>query len=302
MEALLKNIPLVLQALVVLIMFGMGITLAISDFTRVIRFPRAAIIGLSGQLLLFPAIGFFLALSLPLRPEIAMGLILIAACPDGATSNMVSHLSKGDTALAITLTALSGVCTIFTIPIIINLGFSMVYGDQAQAFYLPFGPTVWNLFKLLVLPVGLGMAVRHFYPKFSKKIEKPLTFLAGLCILLALALIALQLSQRGSLWSFFKESGPIVLVLNLLTMILGYIFASLGRLEMRQRVTIAIEAAIQNGTVGISIAASPKLLNNPEMGIPSAVYAIIMCALSLLLFPFFRKMVINSSKNALKMG
>ncbi|MEO0040831.1 MAG: hypothetical protein RL329_279 [Bacteroidota bacterium] len=284
------NAATCLQWIVMTIMFGMGTTLTIADFKRIVIFPKSVFLGLFGQLILFPAIGFLLAMTMPMRPEIAMGLILIAACPDGATSNVVSHLSKGDTALAITLTAFSGILTVFTIPLMVNLGLHLIYGAKGAGLHLPVIPTIVSLFNIMVLPVFVGMAFRHFFNTLAQRLEKTVSIVAVSCILMSLVIMALKLSERGNLWTFFKEAGPSVILLNVGTMIIGFGMATLFNLSMPHRVTIAIEAGIQNGSVGILIASSATLLNNPEMAAPSGVYAVVMCTISLLIFPFFRRL------------
>ena len=301
LDALIPQFPQILRGIVILIMFAMGISLTLADFQRIVKFPKAALLGLSGQLFLFPLIGFALALSLPLKPEIAMGIILIAACPDGATSNAVSHISKGDVALAVTLTAFSSILNILTIPFIVNLGLELVYGSSASAaIKLDIWDTLKNLFLITVLPVIVGMGVRkillHWSPYgkgYSTKLENALATVAGVCIIAALIIFAKQLSLRGNIWDFFLETGPVVILLNLLTMAIGFGLATLIRLPMKQRVTISIEAAIQNGTIGILIA--NNFLKKPEMATPSMVYGILMCFISLLVFPLFRKLVKKST-------
>jgi bile acid:Na+ symporter, BASS family len=294
LDFIVPHIPVLLRGIVVVIMFVMGISLTVADFKRIVLFPKAALLGLSGQLVIFPIVGFIVALLLPLPPEIKMGLILIAACPDGATSNAVSHISKGDVALAVTLTAFSSILNILTIPFIVNLGLDMVYGSAGASIKLDVLDTLKNLFLITILPVAVGMLLRRGMKNYSDKTENFIATVAGICIIAALTIFAKQLSLRGSLWDFFVQTGPAVVLLNLLTLFIGFTLSGLVKLPMRQRVTISIEAAVQNGTIGILIA--NNFLKKPEMATPSMVYGILMCVISLIVFPIFRTMVLKNDE------
>lgn len=281
--------PYILQVLLFLVMLGMGITLTVGDFKRVVLFPKAVAIGLVTQIILLPIIAYGLVIFMGLNPALALGLMLLAACPGGATSNLVSHLSKGDTALSITLTALSSVITIFTIPFLLNFSLDLVLGQSGGGFRLPVLPTIFNIFKLTALPVAIGMFVKHRFPDFTQKSEKALAIGSGIAILLALAMMLFRLSDQGNVWDFVLAAGPSVLALNLTTLAVGFSVAWLSGMSYPQRITLSLETSIQNGVLGMAIATAPNLLNHPEAAVTSGVYGIATVTIGAMLIYFFRK-------------
>lgn len=254
------------------IMLGMGMTLVPDDFKRVVLYPKAVAIGLVNQLILLPVVGFVLLLLLPMRtPELAVGLMILAACPGGATSNLIAHLSKGDTALSITLTALSSMVVVLTIPLIVNfaLGYFLEQGEYVP---LPVLDTVIKVFIITVVPVVVGMAIKARFNDFSNRMERP--FKIASAALLFIIILAAILKERDNVADYFAQAGPAALLLNLSTLALGLFSARLLGLNRAQSITISIESGLQNGTLGIAIAAG--LLQNPAMTIPSAIYGLIM--------------------------
>lgn len=291
MSNLLSYIPFALQTLLFLIMFGMGMTLTVSDFKRVVEFPKAMAIGLGNQVILLPLIGLAIVTMLSLSPVIAMGIMLVSVCPGGATSNLISHLSKGDTALSITLTAFSSLITIFTIPFIINFSLVEIMGSEGKAIQLSIIDTIFSILKLTAFPVALGMFIKYLFPLFAEKSRKPLTWSSGIFILIALALLVLKLSDLGSVWPLVKAAGLATVVLNLSTLGLGFVSSKIMKLQTPQAISISIETGMQNNVLGMAIASSPSLLNNAQMGVVAGVYGIVMCLTGLLLIFFFRKLV-----------
>lgn len=290
MEAFLKIVPQLLQLLLFLVMFGMGMTLKIEDFKRIGQYPKAVVIGLSNQIILLPIIGFFLVSILPISPVMAMGLMVVTACPGGATSNLMSHLSKGDTALSITLTAFSSLITIFTIPLIINFSLTQIMAEGGKEIQLPIVNTILNIIKLTALPVALGMFINYRFPVFSQKSRTAVAWGSAVVILSALTLMVLKLDEYGDVWQFIKEAGPAVLILNLTTLGLGFLSARILKLGKPQSITISLEIGMQNNVLGMAIATAPTLLNNPPMATPAGVYGIIMCITGTVLIYFFRKL------------
>ncbi len=291
MESFLALIPQLLLILLFLIMLGMGMTLTIMDFKRVGQFPKSVLIGLCNQIILLPIVGLCLVTLIPMPPEIAMGLMIVSACPGGATSNVISHLSKGDTALSITLTAFSSLLTILTIPFIINYSLWYIMGEAGQAIQLPVGTTILNILKLTALPVALGMFINYRFPVFTQKSKKVLSWGSGLFVLIALGLIVMKLAELGSVWGFIKAAGLGVICLNIITFGIGFISARLLNLNKPQSITISIESGMQNNVLGMAIATAPTMLNNPAMAAAAGVYGIIMCSLGLMLVYVFRRMV-----------
>lgn len=260
------------------IMFGMGLTLTLSDFKRILIYPKAVTLGLVNQLLLLPIVAFGFCVLFDLPPELAVGLMILAACPGGATSNLITHLAKGDAALSVTLTAISSVVTVASIPLIVN--FAIVYfipgGEQQQLNVL--GTVIAVLF-ITIIPVSIGMMVKKKSPLLAGKLDNPFKIIST--VFFVVIIIAALLKERANLIDNFSLVGPAAIALNLATLLMGYFSARFLGLGRKQSTTISIESGIQNGTLGITIAAT--LLVNSQMAIPSAVYGILMFGTSAVL-------------------
>ena len=262
---------IVLPIALAVIMLGMGLSLATDDFRRVLRFPKAFAVGVTCQLVLLPAIGFALASALGLSPAIAIGLIILALSPGGTTSNMFAYLARGDVALSISLTAVVSLITPFTIPLIGAIAMNHFMGESA-AIALPIGRTVVTLLIITLVPVAIGMVIRHKAAAFASRAEKPVKILS---IVFLAAIIAGIMKQNWSqLGSFFAQAGVASLLLNLSTMALGFGIAWLMRLSRKQSVTIGLEVGIQNGTTALLVTGT--ILANPTMSIAPAIYSLIM--------------------------
>lgn len=255
-----------------IIMLGMGLSLVPNDFKRVALYPKAAAIGILNQIIILPLVGFLLLMIIPMRdPQLAVGIMILAACPGGPTSNLISHISRGDTALSITLTAISSLIVVFTIPLIVN--FSMAHFLQVGEYVpLPIFDTMIKVLIITLVPVAIGMFIRAKSPKFSYKMSKPVKIMSG--VLLFIIIMAAILNDKENFFSFFAQAGPVALALNVVMLIVGYFSARLLSLKISQSITISIESGIQNGTLGIAIAAT--LLHNPTMTISPAIYSLIM--------------------------
>lgn len=256
-----------------IIMLGMGLSLTVADFRRILIYPKAVIIGLFSQLIVLPLIGFMLMYFWELRPEYAVGIIIIAACPGGPTSNLLAYLGKCDTALSISLTAVSSLITIFTIPFIINIGLDQFMGEE-QVVKLPIIKTILQIMVITIIPVSLGMYFKAKRPKIAQKSERPVKIISA--IFITIIIFGAILKDKDNVIPAFKETGLPAFTLNVLTLLLGFLVGKVLGLKFKQASTISIEAGIQNGTLAIAIASSATLLNNPEMAIPPAVYSIIM--------------------------
>lgn len=252
------------------IMLGMGLSLSIKDFKNIFVYPKAMILGLTNQLILLPIFGFALAQVFGLTGAMAVGVMILAACPGGATSNLITHLSKGDIALSISLTAVSSFITIATIPIIVN--FAIAFFGEEGSIQLPVLETIIQIMGVTVVPVSIGMFLKKRFPILAVKADKPVRIASA--VIFAAVLIAAILKERDSIVEYFILTGPIMLALNILTLVVGFFLATVFLLPKRQRLTVAIESGIQNGTLGIMIAAT--LLKNSEMTIPIAIYSLIM--------------------------
>lgn len=255
-----------------IIMLGMGLSLVPNDFKRVALYPKAAAIGIINQIVLLPLVGFLLLMIIPMRdPQLAVGIMILAACPGGPTSNLISHISRGDTALSITLTAISSLIVVFTIPLIVNfaMGHFLQVGDYVP---LPIFDTMVKVLIITLIPVAIGMFIRAKSPKFSDLMSKPVKIMSG--VLLFIIIMAAILNDKENFFNFFAQAGPVALALNVAMLLIGYFSARMFKLRISQSITISIESGIQNGTLGIAIAAT--LLHNPTMTISPAIYSLIM--------------------------
>lgn len=252
------------------IMMGMGLSLTVGDFKRIVVFPKAVLLGLGCQLLLLPLLGFALVKGFSMTGALAVGVMIIAACPGGATSNLICHLSKGDTALSISLTAVSSFITVLTIPLIVNLAID--HFGEAGTVRLPWSQTVVQIFGITILPVSIGMWIKRRRPALSQKADKPVRLISA--IFLALIIVAALLKERDHVVDFFRLVGPVTLLLNVASLAMGLAIGAIFLLSRKQMLTLSIETGIQNGTLGILVAAT--LLKNATMTIPSAIYSLIM--------------------------
>ena len=252
------------------IMLGLGLGLTLEDFRRVARYPRAVLTGLTLQTLLLPWAAFALALAFRLPAELAVGLMLLAASPGGATANIYSHLARGDVALNITLTAINSVLCLLTLPLILNL--SLEYFLGAGQYVPPPVRKVIEVAVIIVLPVALGMAIRAFAPGFARRAEKPIRVLSVL--VLVLLIIAAVVQSKDVLLAYFAAVGLACLLFNLISMGAGYAAPLVLKLPRRQAIAIAMEIGIHNGTLAIFVALN--VLENPAMSVPAAVYSLLM--------------------------
>ena len=253
------------------VMLGMGLSLIPDDFQRITRDPKAVALGTLCQVLLLPLIGTLIALVIPMQPDIAVGLIILALCPGGPSSNLITYLARGDVALSVTLTTVSSIITVFTIPLFANLALQYFLGRSA-AIALPIGTTILQIFMITLLPTTIGMAIRWQFPGTARRLEKQMSRLA--VGLLALIIVLLLIKEGSKLPGFLLQVGLGVLLLNLGAMLAGFSAGKLFRLPLAQQICVAIEVGIQNGTLAIAITAG--LLNNIEMAIPAAVYSLLM--------------------------
>ncbi|MDC0746742.1 bile acid:sodium symporter family protein [Polyangium mundeleinium] len=254
------------------IMLGLGLGLTLEDFRRVLVYPRAVFVGLLCQTVLLPLACYGIAKGFGLPPELAVGLMLLAASPGGATANLFSHLAKGDVALNITLTATNSILSLFTLPFIVNLSLAAFLGTE-KSIPLQFDKVI-QVFAVVLVPVGIGMLIRAKRPAVSDRLQTPVKITSAVFLLLIIA--AAVLKERANLVTYFKQVGLAALVFNLASMGLGYLVPLLVRLPKRQATAIGMEIGIHNGTLAIAIASTPTLLNNSTMAVPPAIYSLIM--------------------------
>jgi BASS family bile acid:Na+ symporter len=252
------------------IIFGMGLTLTPEDFLRVVRSPKAKLIGLSCQLVLLPLVAVALALAFRLPGELAVGLIIVASCPAGAVSNVLTHLAKGDTALSVTLTSISSIVSVFTLPWIIGWAMDYFLGEGA-AVVLPFWKTLGQLALVTILPLLLGMLAKHARPALAARLARPANVFS--MIFLAV-IIAAAVGGTENLAEQFRRAGPAAITLNIVAMALAFFVARLAGLARPQRTAISLEVGIQNGTLALGICLG--LLHSPTIAMPAVVYCLFM--------------------------
>ena len=254
-----------------LIMMGMGLTLVTNDFKRVLKYPKAVGIGLTNQLILLPIIGFALANIMPLRPEYAVGVMLLVLCPGGTTSNLFTYLAKGDVALSVTMTAIASVITVFTIPIV--LSFSLIYFmGSGSAFELPVLKTVLTLVLLTIVPISIGMLIKRYAPAIADRSQ---VYVSRFGVLfLTFLVLFLGYVQRDIIVDAFIATGPVSIILNLSTMALGYYSSKWFGLNLAQRTSVTLEVGLQNSTLSIFMALT--LLSNYDMSMMPAIYTLVM--------------------------
>ncbi len=274
----------VLPLVLAFMMFTLGLGLQISDFTRILARPKDVIIGLSMQILLLPAVGFALISFWPLSPEIAMGVMLIAVAPGGVTSNYLTALARGDVALSVSMTAVTSLFSVISIPAILAFTYLHVM-DGALPKDLSFTKTALSIFLIVTLPVVLGMCVRRFAQRLVLKLEPKAHILSSLFFVVVLAGAVFQ--QRANIGVYFAEAGLVTLALNVIMMVLAFGVARALNCDQNKRIAICIECGLQNGTLAIAIGV--MLFGGGVYLIPAATYSLIMFATSLIFLAVARK-------------
>jgi len=281
------NVSDIATAALILMMATMGLTLKLSDFSRIISQPLPVITGLLIQILALPAIAFLLITIFAPAFPISIGMIILACCPSAATSNFFTHIAKGDVALSVSLTAVSGIIVVFTTPLFINLGFMNLTGE-GQTIYLPLLPSMLQILKLIILPVAIGMILRHFTSSLAQTIEPYATKLSFASILFVMCLLFAEVYP--SLEIIIELALAPVLTLNIVMMVLGVTIAKLLKLNRQQARSICIEIGIQNYVLAVVIAMA--ILKQPEFAIAAIVYLFSMyvCVFAFIAYCRFQDM------------
>ena len=284
-------IDIFLPASLIFIMLTLGLGLELSDFTNLVRKPRSFFVGLTNQILLLPLVTYIIILVFGITKEAAVGMMILACCPGGVTSNIITKLAKGDTALSISYTAFNSILAIVTLPLIVGFSMKSFMGFEApDVNILSLGLT---MFFITAVPVGIGLLIReknkYYADKFEPKASKISTILFAIIILGAL------LSEWETFINNFVLLGPAIVLLILAMLIIAYKSSKLFKMSDKQSITVAIESAMQNGTVGITVG---NLIINPESGlsilsIPSGVYSILMYLICLPFVFWFLKRTPN---------
>jgi len=276
-----------------IIMIGIGMTLTVRDFRLVAVHPKGMIVGTVAQILLMPLVAFALATLLAVPPAIAVGLVIIAACPGGTTSNLFVLLSRGNIALSIVLTVSASLITILTLPLFTNLALEFYMGTQ-ETIVLPVGKTVGMLLGIVLLPVAIGMAVRTRNPVMAKKAESVVSIFGG--VVLAVLIVGLIYGVRDQIGDLLRQAGPATLLLNLAGIALGLLAGRVGGLTQRESLAVAVELGVKNGTIALMVTLT--LLESSAMSIPAAVYGVLMFPIGFLLAVYGRRIIPRSSVTA----
>ncbi len=264
------------------IMFTLGLGLTFSDFARVAKIPKNFLIGLISQLIFLPLVALIIVFIWPLQPELAIGLMLIAAAPGGVTSNILTSFAKGDVALSISLTAVISLLSVISVPIVLGLSIGLISNDSLGSISLA-GIAI-SMFLIVTLPVLLGMIFRASLSYLTKKIEKGAKILSS--ALFVLVLIGAILAERQNLVEYFAQTGLVVLILNILMMAIAYYWAKLFSTGKSQLKAISIECGLQNGTLAIFVGTS--VFGGGLYIVPAATYSVIMYLTSLIFIYFIR--------------
>lgn len=279
-ESVLTSVVLPLSLF--LIMLGMGLSLVAQDFKRILRYPKAVGLGLFSQMLVLPLIGFGLAKAFGLSPTMAVGLMIIAACPGGVTSNLITHVSRGDTALSITLTAINSVLAVISLPLIVAFSLEHFMG-ASDPVALPVLKTIGQVVGITLLPVSIGMLIRRQKPDFAQRMERVSRIAST--VVFVLILVGVIAANVQVIKEHFVALSGVTIALNVGTMAVGWLLAKLGKLELPQQITIAIESGIQNGTLAIVVATT--ILKRGDLALPGGIYSLVMFATGALLMLYF---------------
>jgi BASS family bile acid:Na+ symporter len=270
---------------IILIMTGVGLSLIPADFKRVFQQPKAFLVGAICQMLILPLIAIAVIALTGLEGELAIGLFILSLCPGGATSNLYSYLAKGDVGLSVSLTAVIGFITPFTIPLLAVWAINF-YGSDGEQFDLPIISTWIKLMVVTVIPVLIGMSIRAKWSHFAKRSEN---FVSGFSVaVLAFVILSICINLGDKLIDFAIATGPAVIILNLTTMILGYLAGRFLLHQEAQSRTITLEVGMQNGTLALLITSG--LLESSTMSIAPSIYSLFMfVSASLFTYGILRK-------------
>ena len=280
MEIATKIAPLGLA----LIMLGLGMSLTVKDFTRVIKFPKDFFVGFVCQMLVLPIIGFTLIKLLNTPIELALGVMIIAAAPGGVTSNVLTKFADGDVALSISLTAIISLISIISVPFIIFLSIDLLNITYVAREISMIGISL-KMFFVVTIPVLLGMIIRYFAEDF---ILKNVLLIQRLSIaLFVLVFVSIYIEEWDKIVSFITRAGLIALVLNIVMMIVGFYVAKFFASGVAQQRCISLECGLQNGTLAVFV--STQLFDEMVYIVPTAAYALIMMLTSIIFVFIIRK-------------
>ena len=269
----MNTIWIVMPILIVL-MFLLGIDISRKAFADIAHNPKAVMLGLIGQIVILPILAFSIAWLLKLPPVYFMGLVLVACCPGGSSSNVFSLLAKGDVALSVTLTALSSIITLFTLPVIMEFVTEAVSDMSGVSIELPVGKLLVQNIVLLFVPLLAGSMFKHFCPEAAVKVSKVLSKMAFPALMILAAVFFLQ--YKAEIAENFASLGLSAALLIVVAMACSSCMSRIGKFNDAVRRTIVIEVGMQNAAQAIAIASSPFIFNSGEMALPAICYALLM--------------------------
>ena len=282
----MNTIWIVMPILIVL-MFLLGIDMSKNAFADIAHNPKAVLLGLIGQLIILPVLAFSIAWLLNLPPVYFMGLVLVSCCPGGSSSNVFSMLAKGDVALSVTLTALSSIITLFTLPVIMEFVTAAVSDISGVTIELPVGKLLVQNIVLLFVPLIAGSMFKHFCPEAAAKVRNVLGKMAFPALMILAAVFFLQ--YKKEIADNFASLGLSAALLIVVAMACSSCISRIGRFSDAVRRTIVIEVGMQNAAQAIAIASSPFIFNSGEMALPAICYALLMNVILLTYVYFIRR-------------
>jgi BASS family bile acid:Na+ symporter len=266
-------IDILLSSILALIMLGVGLSLTPSNFKSLFLFPKPLFVGLTSQIIVLPIIAFIISFFSNMSLPFKVGLIILASCPGGTTSGILTYFFKGNVALSIIFTSINSIITLFTIPLLVNMSLLFYYG-QTTIIHLSYLETIIQIFSVTIIPAFIGALIRTYKPEFALKAQRPLKFL----LIIALAIIFIIYFFAG------REAGgtgitmmeilnilPYALLLNVLCMAWGFFLGTITKLGTKNSYTIGIEASVHNTTLAFLVAGT--LLHDQDMVKPSLIYA-----------------------------
>ncbi|MGM7647684.1 bile acid:sodium symporter family protein [Nocardia sp. JW2] len=259
------------------IMFGLGLSLTGADFTRVARAPKAVAVALVCQVIVLPAVAFGLVMLFDLEPLLAVGMMLLAASPGGATANLFSHLFRGDVALNVTLTAVNSMLCVVTVPLVTNLAVHQFAENETGQLGLQFGKTV-QVIAIVLIPVLIGMQVRRRAPGFAARMDLPVRIASVL--ILAVIVAVTMIADRAAIGGYFLDVGAITMVFCVISLTTGYLVPLAFGVSPPQAIASSMEVGVHNSAIAITLAIT--VLDSARIAVPAAVYAVLMTPLATL--------------------
>ncbi|MFN8259092.1 MAG: bile acid:sodium symporter family protein [Bacteroidales bacterium] len=287
-------VDILINSVLAFIMLGVGLSLTVEDFKKILIYPKALITGLTVQIFLVPGIAFLIAFLSPISAEQKVGIVLVSTCASGASSNLITHLVRGNVALAISMTTVNSFLTLVTLPFTVNIAL-YIFLHSNQEINLPYLNTILQIFMVTLLPAFIGVMLRKISIGFATKMEKPLKIILPTILFSVFAIKFLAAENHGGSGITRHEMFelfPPMLILNFLAMFAGYIIAKFMKLNFQKQFTIAIEVGLHNTALALVVAGT--IIRSPEMEKPALVYAL-FTIFSAILFVYFLK-----GKNILK--